>query len=338
MSHLGRPDGKVRSELSLAPVARELEALLGVPVKLAPDCQGDETEKLARDLKPGEVLLLENLRFHAEEEANDPAFAAGLARLGDIYVNDAFGTAHRAHASTAGITRFLPALAGLLMERELAALSGILEAPRRPLVAIIGGAKVSSKLGVLEHLVARVDALLIGGGMANTFLRARGLEVGRSLLESELLSAAQEIENKAKERSVTLLLPSDVVVASKVEVGSESRVVAVDAVGPNDVIVDVGPQTVDAFGNVIRSAGTILWNGPMGVFEISEFATGTRAVAELLARSSATTVIGGGESVAAVEQLGLADRMSHVSTGGGATLEFLEGRELPGVACLQDND
>jgi 3-phosphoglycerate kinase len=336
MSHLGRPDGQIRPELSLMPVAKELERLLGAGVQMAHDCVGPEAEATVKSLQAGDVVLLENLRFHEEEEANDPDFAARLARHGDLFVNDAFGTAHRAHASTEGIARYLPAVAGLLMEKELSALGRILEDPRRPLVAIIGGAKVSTKLGVLKNLIERVDALLIGGGMANTFLAAAGHEVGRSLLEQELVPAARDLEERATARSVTLQLPSDVAVAARVEAGSPPRVAAVEHVPADAAIVDIGPRTIEAFSREIDRAGTVLWNGPMGVFEIPEFAAGTKAIAERLARSSAETVIGGGESVAAVEQIGLADQMSHVSTGGGATLEFLEGRELPGVAALQD--
>jgi phosphoglycerate kinase len=317
-------------------VARELEKLLGAEVALAPDCLGPEAETVVDRLRPGEIALLENLRFHPEEEANDARFARQLANLGDLYVNDAFGTAHRAHASTAGIAAYLPSAAGLLMEKELSALGGILEAPGRPLVAIIGGAKVSTKLGVLEHLLGRVDALLVGGGMANTFLRAQGHEVGRSLLEEELVPTASELMRGAEERRITLLLPSDVLVADRVEAGADCRVVPIDRVPADQTIVDIGPRTVESFDTQIDRAGTVLWNGPMGVFEIPEFGAGTKAIAERLARSSAITVIGGGESVAAVEQLGLADQMTHVSTGGGATLEFLEGIELPGVAALED--
>jgi phosphoglycerate kinase len=336
MSHLGRPNGQARPELSLAPVGRELAKLLGTEIKLAGDCIGPEAERVVHELKPGEVALLENLRFHPGEEANDPKFAASLASLGDLYVNDAFGTAHRAHASTEGIAHILPAVAGLLMEKELAALGGILQDPRRPLVAIIGGAKVSTKLGVLKHLVERVDALLIGGGMANTFLKARGLEVGKSLLEVDLVPAAAELERQAQRLGIRLLIASDVVVTDRVEAGAANRLVSVDQVPSDLAIVDIGPHTIEAFGAEVDRAGTVLWNGPMGVFEIPEFATGTRSIAERLAASAAISIIGGGESVAAVEQLGLADRMTHVSTGGGATLEFLEGIELPGVAALQD--
>ena len=305
-------------------------------MQLAHDSVGPEAEAVVKSLQPGDVALLENLRFHPEEEANDPEFARRLASLGDLYVNDAFGTAHRAHASTAGITRELPSAAGLLMTQELQVLGDILENPRRPLVAIIGGAKVSTKLAVLKHLLERVDALLIGGGMANTFLKAQGLEVGESLLEEDLVPEARALQQQAASRNVALLLPTDVVVTDRLEAGLPRHVLPVDQVPPDGIIVDIGPQTIEAFGAEIDRAGTILWNGPMGVFEIPEFAAGTRAIAERLARSSATTVIGGGESVAAVEQLGLADKMTHVSTGGGASLEFLEGRELPGVAALED--
>ncbi len=332
MSHLGRPKGQRKPELSLAPVAEVLGHSLGTDVPLAEDCVGPAAERVVRALKAGDVCLLENLRFHAEEEANDPEFAHALAALGDVYVNDAFGAAHRAHASTAGVPKHLPSAAGLLMERELHALGQILESPARPFVAIVGGAKVSSKLGVLESLLRRVDVLLIGGGMANTFLKAQGLEVGKSLLEADLVPQAAELVRQAKE----LLLPTDVLVADAVEEGAQASMVTVDAVPAQSAIVDIGPDTLRRYGDALSDAGTILWNGPMGVFEIPAFAEGTRSIARLLADSHAMTVIGGGESVAAVEQLGLAERMSHVSTGGGASLEFLEGRKLPGVAALDD--
>ncbi|MCC7103906.1 MAG: phosphoglycerate kinase [Chloroflexi bacterium] len=336
MSHLGRPDGQVKPELSLEPVAAELSKLLGQLVELAPDCVGTEVEAAVKRLQPGQVLLLENLRFHAEEEQNASGFIDQLARLGDVYVNDAFGTAHRAHASTTGIATRLPSAAGLLLERELDVLGRILEDPVRPLVAIIGGAKVSTKLAVLESLIGRVDALLIGGGMANTFLKARGLEIGRSLVENDLVGTARDLEQRARDRGVKLLLPLDVVVTDRVEVGGSTMSVAADAVPSDRAIVDIGPRAVEQYGEALTGAGTIFWNGPMGVFEIPAFAAGTRAIAEKLASSGAVTVIGGGESVAAVEQMGLADRMTHISTGGGAALEFLEGRELPGVAALRD--
>ncbi len=335
-SHLGRPDGKVVEELRLAPVAKRLEELLGGPVATAPDCVGPEAQRAVEALPEGGVLLLENVRFHAAEEENDPEFAKQLAALGDLYVNDAFGAAHRAHASTTGITQYLPSAAGLLMEKELQALGGILESPKQPFVALVGGAKVSSKLGVLESMLQRVNTLVIGGGMANTFLKARGYEVGTSLLEEDLVGTARELDARAKERGVELLLPTDVVVADRVEDGATSQVVPVESVPAGMAIVDIGPQTIAQYSAALQGVGTILWNGPMGVFEIPAFSEGTRAIANALAGSGATTVIGGGESVAAVEQLGLADKMTHISTGGGASLEFLEGRELPGVAVLPD--
>ncbi len=335
LSHLGRPDGKPNPKLSLAPVARELSALLGVAVSLVTEPIGEAAQVALASLQPGEVAMLENLRFYPQEEQNDPGFARALATLGDLYVNDAFGTAHRAHASTAGIAEHLPAAAGLLMEKELSVLGGILRDPRRPLVAVIGGAKISTKIGVIEHLLDRVQALLIGGGMANTFLKARGLEIGRSLVEADRVETAAGLIRRAEQRGVQLLLPADVVVADRVEAGANCQTVAAEQVPADRSIADIGPRSVEQYGEVIASAGTIFWNGPMGVFEIPEFANGTRRVAELVAGSGAVTVIGGGESVAAVEQMGLADRMTHISTGGGATLEFLEGRELPGVAALE---
>jgi len=336
LSHFGRPNGKPDPKYSLEPVARELSRQLGTNISLAPDCVGHQVEQMIRIMTPNLALLLENVRFHPGEEANDPEFAKQLASLGDLYVNDAFGAAHRAHASTVGIARYLPSAAGLLMEKELTALGGILESPKQPFVAIVGGAKVSSKLGVLESMLQRVNTLVIGGGMANTFLKARGYEVGTSLLEADLVGAAKELDARAKERGVELLLPTDVVVADKVEEGAASQVVSVESVPAGMAIVDIGPQTIGAYSAALQGAGTILWNGPMGVFEIPAFSEGTRAIANALAGSGATTVIGGGESVAAVEQLGLADKMTHISTGGGASLEFLEGRELPGVAALND--
>ncbi len=336
MSHFGRPKGQRRPEMSLAPVAEELERRLGAPVAFAADCIGPEAERAVRGLGPGGVALLENLRFHPEEEQNDAGFAGQLASLGDVFVNDAFGTAHRAHASTAAIADDLPAAAGLLMEKELRVLGQILESPARPFVAIIGGAKVSTKLAVMDSLIRRANTLLIGGGMANTFLKAQGHEVGRSLLEGELVATAAELISRAEERGVKLLLPSDVVVCDRVEEGATTRIGSVDAVPADMAIVDIGPETVRRYGAALEGAATVLWNGPMGVFEIAAFAEGTRSIARLLAELDATTVIGGGESVAAVEQMGFADRMTHISTGGGATLEFLEGRELPGVAALSD--
>jgi phosphoglycerate kinase len=336
MSHLGRPKGKVDDRYRMAPIARWLAEILGQDVPVAPDCVGPEVEAQAAALRQGQILLLENLRFHPEEEKNDPQFAAQLARLGDIYVNDAFGSAHRAHASTEGVAHLLPSVAGLLMQRELEMLGDLLESPKRPFAAIIGGAKVSTKLEVLQHLLDRVDVLVIGGGMACTFLKARGLEVGDSLLEADLLPAARSLMEEAERGDVRLLLPVDAVIADRFAEDAQTKTVAVESVPPGWRIMDIGPASVRAFEAALADAGTILWNGPMGVFEMHKFAAGTRAVAEFLARGTAVTVVGGGDSVAAVEQQGLAEKMTHVSTGGGATLEFLEGKTLPGVAALED--
>jgi phosphoglycerate kinase len=336
MSHLGRPDGKVVESMRMAPAAAELQRLLGQPVKTAPDCVGPEVEKLVKGLKPGEVLLLENLRFHPEEEANDPQFAKQLASLGDIYVNDAFGTAHRAHASTEGVAHYLTAVAGFLMQKELDALGGIIENPQRPLAAIIGGAKVSSKIKVLQNLLDKVDVLLIGGGMANTFLKAKGYNVGKSLLEEDKVQVASDLMKQAQDKGVELGLPIDVVAAAKFEPDSETKIVDADSVPEDWTIVDIGPKTVEEFRALLLPAKTVFWNGPMGVFEMPSFASGTKAIAEILSKLEATTIVGGGDSVAAVEQMGYADRMSHISTGGGASLELIEGRTLPGVTALQD--
>jgi phosphoglycerate kinase len=291
---------------------------------------------MAKSLRPGDILLLENLRFHPEEEANDPEFARELASLAEVYVNDAFGTAHRAHASTVGVAAYLPAVSGLLMERELEALGGVLEHPRRPLVAIIGGAKISTKIAVLEHLLSVADVFLIGGGMANTLLLARGVDIGASLAERDKVDVAREFLAAAERAGRTVDLPTDVVVAERVEAGSPQRILPVDEAPAEWSIVDIGPDTAAEFAGEAQRAGTVFWNGPMGVFEIPDFAEGTRRIARVLANVDADTIVGGGDSVAAVEQLGLADRMTHVSTGGGASLEFLEGRELPGVAALAD--
>jgi phosphoglycerate kinase len=333
LSHLGRPDGKPNPKYSLEPVAERLGELLGAPCPFAADCIGPVAEAAVKMVQPGEVLLLENVRFHAAEEANDPAFAAELAKLGDVFVNDAFGTAHRAHASTEGLAHHLPAVAGLLMEREIAALGGALNTPKRPFVAVIGGAKVSSKLGVLNNLIDRVDRLLIGGGMANTFLQAEGKQVGKSLLEADLVPTARDLLG----RGGKILLPNDVVVTTDLKGSAAPRTTSIDDVHADEAIVDVGPRTVEAFQAEIGRAGTVLWNGPMGVFEDPRFAAGTLAIARAMADSRATTVVGGGESVQAVEQAGLAEKLSHVSTGGGASLEFIEGRVLPGVAALRSD-
>lgn len=332
-SHLGRPKGKVAEEFRLTPVAKRLSELLGTPVRKTDDCIGPEVEKAVAAMKPGDVLLLENLRFHAEEEANDPGFAKQLAALADVYVNDAFGAAHRAHASTEGVAHFLPAVAGFLMERELTFLGKALADPTRPFVAILGGAKVSDKIGVIENLLPKVDWLIVGGGMANTFLKALGYEVGASLVEEDKVELAKDLLQRAGKK---LMLPVDVVIADAFAADAKHQTVPVDKVLPGWRILDIGPQSVEAFNAVLKKAKTVVWNGPMGVFEFPAFAAGTVAIAKSLAETDATTIIGGGDSAAAVEQAGVADKMTHISTGGGASLEFLEGRVLPGVAALQD--
>lgn len=335
-SHLGRPRGAPDPRFSLAPVAERLQGLLGRPVPLAADCVGPAVVERARALGPGQLLLLENLRFHKEEEANDEAFARGLAELADCYVNDAFAAAHRAHASIAAITRFLqPAAAGLLMRRELEALGRILERPERPLIAVLGGAKVSDKVALVEHLLERVDGLVIGGGMAFTFLRALGQPVGRSLVEADRVETAGRVLAAARRRGIPVSLPEDAVVAP----GTDSpggRTVAVAAIPPEEMGLDIGPGTVQRFAAVLAGARTIVWNGPLGVFERPAFAAGTLAVARAVAASPAFTVVGGGDTVAAVNAAGVADRIGYVSTAGGAFLEFLEGRRLPGVEALTE--
>jgi len=341
MSHLGRPKGQPDPKYSLKPVAERLSRLLKAPVQMAPDCVGDATRAMALGLGDGQVLLLENLRYHAEEEANDPVFARQLAELGQVYVNDAFGSAHRAHASTEAVARLLPqAAAGFLMQKELAYLGRALAEPKRPFVAVLGGAKISGKIDVIENLLGKVDALLVGGAMMFTFYRARGLETGRSLVEPERLDMAARILEQAKSRGVDLVLPADCLVASSAEKsdGSE-KVVAADRIPADGVGVDIGTATAQDYARRVLGAKTVVWNGPMGVFEVPAFAKGTLAVAQAMAEATAkgaTTVVGGGDSAAAVNQLGLEDRMSHVSTGGGASLEFLEGKVLPGVAALTD--
>ena len=340
-SHLGRPKGKVIDSLRLRPVAERLSQLLGQEVRVTGDALGVGTQDAIRRLKNGDVLLLENLRFHKEEEANDPGFAKQLAAYADLYVNDAFGTAHRAHASTEGIAHELPAYAGLLMEREIAMLSRLLEDPARPFAAIIGGAKVSDKIKVLENLLARLDTLVLAGGMANTFLVAEGRTVGKSLLEADMVDEARRLIALARERDVRLVLPVDVVVAKEVTRGAEHKIVPVEKIPNSWSIVDVGPSSLGLFEEALDEARTVLWNGPLGVFEIPTFGDGTRRMARYLAERSekgATVVLGGGDSAAAVDQQGLAAKMTHVSTGGGATLEFLEGKELPGIAVLKDRE
>ncbi len=340
-SHLGRPDGKVQDSMRLRPVAERLSHLLKMPVSVTGDALGAGTEDAIKRLKPGECILLENLRFHAEEEKNDPGFAKALASYADVYVNDAFGTAHRAHASTEGIAHLLPAYAGLLMEKEIEFLGKLMENPERPFAAIIGGAKVSGKIQVLRNLVDKVDVLVIGGGMANTFLLAQGKQVGKSLVEPDRVEDARAIMESAAAHGTKIVLPSDVVVAKEVTRGSEYKTVPSDKVPASWNIVDIGKNSLDAMRKALEPVKTVFWNGPLGVFEIPTFSVGTREIARFLAgraQAGATVVVGGGDSVAAVEQQGLADKMTHISTGGGASLEFLEGKELPGVAVLLDRE
>ena len=333
MSHLGRPKSASDSEFSLRPVSEVLASLLGTLVKMAPDCVGPEVEKMAKDLKSGEVLLLENTRFHAGEEKNDLELAKQLASLGEIFVNDAFGSAHRAHASTEGVARFLPAVSGFLMEQELEYLGRAVANPEHPYIAILGGAKISDKIGVVETLLSKADKLIVGGGMANTFLAARGLNMQDSLVESTSLETAKAILAKSADK---LILPVDAVIADKFDAEANSQVVDVDKIPAGWRMLDVGPKTLALYKHALDGAKLIVWNGPVGVFEMPKFAEGTFAIAHMLAESGATTVIGGGDSASAVKKAGVAKQMTHVSTGGGASLEFLEGKELPGVAALLD--
>jgi len=336
MSHLGRPDGKVVPDLRLTRVGARLGELLGTRVAVATDVVGQSARDAVAAIGPGDVVLLENVRFEPGEENDDPALAKELAAFGDIYVNDAFGTAHRAHASTAGVAKYLPAVAGFLMEKEIDYLGRVVSNPERPVAAIIGGAKISSKIGVLRHLLSKVDLLLIGGGMASTFLKAQGVEVGTSLVEDGGLDDARGILREAAERRVDLALPVDAVVGERFAEDAPPRIVAIDAVPAGSMILDIGPQTVQAYETKLRPMKTVIWNGPMGVAEWEAFAQGSVELARALAKSDATVIIGGGETVALVTELGLGPAYAHVSTGGGASLEFLEGRELPGVAALQD--
>jgi phosphoglycerate kinase len=336
-SHLGRPKGKVNDALRLRPVAERLSQLLGRPVRMTGDALGPGVQVAVDKLRPGDMLLLENLRFHAAEEANDPEFARELAGLADVYVNDAFGAAHRAHASTEGITHFLPSVAGLLMEREVDALSRLLEKPARPFHAVIGGAKVSGKLEVLEALLSRCQAVLVGGGMANTFLAAKGTVLGKSLVEDDQIANASRIIDRARTKRVRLMLPTDAVISPQIHHRAKTTTVPIGEITKDQMVVDIGPQTLGAYTEHLAKAKTVFWNGPMGVFEMPQMADGTNAMARYLAgraRAGVVVIVGGGDSVAAVEQLGLADRMTHVSTGGGASLEFLEGKALPGVEAL----
>ena len=335
-SHLGRPKGEFNMKYSLAPVAKRLSEKLGFEVKLAEDVIGPSAKKLAAEVKPGQAVLLENVRFHAEEEKNDPAFAKELASMADLYVSDAFGTVHRAHASTAGVADYLPAVAGYLIGKELTFLGNAVENPVRPFVAILGGAKVKDKIGVITNLLEKVDTLIIGGGMAYTFSKAMGGEIGNSLLDAERIDLAKDMMKAAEEKGVKFLLPVDTVIANDFDNPTEIKVVDAGKIPEGWQGLDIGPKTIELFSDAVKSAKTVVWNGPMGVFEKPEFAKGTLAIATAMAESDATTIIGGGDSAAAVTQMGLAPKMSHISTGGGASLEFLEGKVLPGVACLKD--
>jgi phosphoglycerate kinase len=335
-SHLGRPKGQFNPKYSLASVAKRISELLGQPVVLSADVIGEDARAKAAALKEGEILLLENVRFHSEEEKNDPAFAKALASLADIYVNDAFGTAHRAHASTAGVADYLPAVCGYLIQKEIGIMGKALENPKRPFVAVLGGAKVSDKIGVINNLLDKVDTLIIGGGMSYTFLKARGGKIGTSICEDDKLEYAREMLNKAQSKGVELLLPVDTVVADRFAADAESKSVDSMNIPDNWMGLDIGQKTIEKFTSALKNAGTVVWNGPMGVFEMEKFANGTKAIAAAIAESGAVSIIGGGDSAAAVEQLGFADKMTHISTGGGASLEFLEGLVLPGIACLQD--
>lgn len=339
-SHFGRPKGTVAEKYRLTPVAERLSQLLGQSVSKPSDCIGPEVDAAVAALEPGQVILLENVRFHSEEEKNDPEFAQKLASVADLYVNDAFGTAHRAHASTEGVTRFLrPSVAGFLIEKELQYLQNAIENPQRPLAAIVGGSKVSSKIGVIETLLDKVDKLIIGGGMIFTFYKARGLSVGKSLVEEDKLELAQKLEAKAAEKGVDLLLPTDVVVADKFDKDANSQTVSIDGIPDGWMGLDIGPDSIQTFQTALSTCRSVIWNGPMGVFEFDRFAIGTEAIARTLAdltSSGVITIIGGGDSVAAVEKVGVAEQMSHISTGGGASLELLEGKILPGIAALDE--
>ncbi len=339
ISHLGRPKGKPDPKLSLRPVAQRLGELLGKEVGFFPDCVGEKVEKKVNELQPGECLLLENLRFYPGERSNDRRFSRGLARLADVYINDAFGTAHRAHSSTYGVARYFSRrAAGYLMEKELNYLGKALTNPSRPFVGILGGAKISGKIEVIANLLRKVNSLLIGGGMAFTFLKAQGLEIGKSLLEEDKLNLAHNLLQNAKDRGISICLPSDCIIAKEID-GEEVKTVPVEAIPPDWMAVDIGPKTTEGFSAKLRGAKTVIWNGPMGIFEQERFAQGTNSIAEVLAQitqEGATTIVGGGDTAAAVQKAGYGDKMSHISTGGGATLEFLEGKELPGVRALTD--
>ena len=336
MSHMGRPKGKVVEDLRLAPAAKRLSELLGRPVKALHECIGPEVEKSVAAMRPGDVVLLENLRFHAEEEQGDEGFARALASLGDVYVDDAFGTAHRAHASIAGIAKFLPAVAGFLLEKEINTLGGLVEDPAHPFTAILGGAKVSDKVALINNMMGKVDALLIGGGMAATFLKARGVNVGSSSVETDLVATADGLMKKAAAHDVAILLPTDVVVAPEIDFNAKATEVAVDNIPADQKIADIGPATTAAFTQQLKASRTVFWNGPMGVVEMPQFAGGTKALANLLTTLDATTVVGGGSTAETMDTLGLSDKVTFVSTGGGASMEFLGGEALPGVTALLD--
>lgn len=337
-SHLGRPKGEFNLKYSLKPVAEELSKLLNKDVKLAKDVIGESAKELTSNMKEGDIVLLENVRFHKEEEQNDPEYSKALASMAEIYVNDAFGTAHRAHSSTTGVADYLPAVSGFLIEKELEFLGGALENPKHPFVAILGGAKVSDKIGVIENLLDKVDTLIIGGGMAYTFYKAQGHHIGTSICEEDKLDLAKSILEKAQEKGVKLLLPVDNHVSSEYSNNGEEKMVDSTEIPDGFMGLDIGPKTIEKFEEAVKDAKTVVWNGPLGVCEFDKFATGTKAVATMLSKLDAITIIGGGDSAAAIEKLGLADKMTHISTGGGASLEFLEGKTLPGIACLQDKE
>jgi phosphoglycerate kinase len=335
-SHLDRPGGKVVDELRLAPAAKRLSELLNKPVKALNDCIGPQVEAAVLGLRDGEIVLLENLRFYPQEEANDPQFAQSLSRLADIYVDDAFGSCHRAHASIVGVAQYLPAVSGFLLQKELETLTGLVANPARPFGAVIGGAKLATKLGLLNNMTTKVNSLLIGGGMAATFLKSQGYGVGNSAIEDSQIAGVLDVMKRAKSAGVELVLPRDFIVAEKLEAGAAALVVPMDKVPEGRIIADIGPKSVEAFSRVLDKCKTVFWNGPLGVFEIAEFAQATRDLAKVLANLKATTIIGGGSTAEAVEEMGLTNRMSYVSTGGGASLELLQGKVLPGVAVLQD--
>ena len=335
-SHLGRPKGEINLKFSLRPVAEKLSRLSNRKILFSSDCIGPEAAEKVNKMNDGDILLLENLRFHKEEEENDAHFAKKLASLADIYVNDAFGTAHRAHASTYGIAKFLPGVAGFLMEKEITTMGNAIENPDRPFVAILGGAKVSDKIGVVENLINKVDCLLIGGGMAYTFIKAQGYEIGKSLLETDKIKLARELMQQADAKKVKLILPVDTVAADRLSDNAEHEVLNIEEMPADKMGLDIGPKTAELFSKEIKKAKTVVWNGPMGVFEMEPFATGTRKIAQAMSECKGKTIVGGGDSVAAIEQMGFRDSMTHISTGGGASLEFLEGKELPGISALQN--